>query len=102
MNIPKQLREVLKRFVPPVVFACMKKNGQMGSYGNVMICELETGKWYLRGDAPISNTVNMVIFRNGLRQARNVDYTMDTNNYRCIVPSIKWNPADKVICDAGL
>lgn len=86
----------------PILFQERIKERRMGSYGNVMICELETGKWYLRKEAPVPNTVTLVIFRNGLRQTRNVDYIVDPLNYRCIIPSTKWNANDKVIADAGL
>lgn len=102
MLLSNRLKQAIRQIVAPIIFAERIKARTMGSYGNVMICELETGKWYLRSDAPISNTVTLVIFRNGLRQTRNLDYTIDPSNYRSIIPTKKWNPSDTVIADAGL
>lgn len=102
MLISSRLKTAIRQIIVPIIFAEKVNSRQMGSYGNVMICELETGKWYLRKEAPVSNTVTLVIFRNGIRQTRNIDYIVDPLNYRSIIPTQKWNAKDVVIADAGL
>ena len=102
MLISNRLKIVIRQIVAPILFEMKIKDRQMGSYGNVMICDFPNRKWYLRADAPISNTVTLVIFRNGLRMTRNVDYTVDPQNYRCIIGNNNWGIHDTVIADAGL